>query len=539
MGERFLDAGYVEPKSLIRVDGKPIVEHVVALFPGESNFFFICNARHLQCSNMRQILSSIAPKGRVFEIPTHHKGPVFAVSKILDQINDDEEAIVNYCDFSKYWDYQDFIKHTRNRNADGAISAYKGFHPHMLGTTNYAFIKEDKQWMLEIKEKQPFTDKRMQEYASDGTYYFKKGAYIKKYFKELMEKDISVNGEYYVSMVYNLFKRDNLRVSIYEIQHMLQWGTPEDLEEYVKWSDYFRRTMEPQIDIKPKHKSINLIPMAGRGKRFIDEGYANPKPLIEISGKPMVIQAVCRMPKSEKKIFVCLKEHLEKYVLEQKIKEVYPDAEIKAITTLTSGQARTCEIGLENEDLDSSLLIWSCDNSPLWDKEKYRHLTDNAYTDAIVWSFRHCLSGKRNPCMYGWIKVDNNDNVAGVSVKKTISDNPYNDHAIVGNFYFKKAEYFIRALKNIYKKDIRINNEFYVDSCINELVEMGLTVRVFEVENYVSWGTPDEVRTYEYWQSFFHKCDWHEYAVERDPMLDSDKVDEYIRGSRLFKQKYM
>lgn len=71
------------------------------------------------------------------------------------------------------------MSHTRSRNADGAISAYKGFHPHMLGSTNYAFIREDNQWMLEIKEKEPFTDNRMQEYASDGTYYFRKGDFVK------------------------------------------------------------------------------------------------------------------------------------------------------------------------------------------------------------------------------------------------------------------------------------------------------------------------------------------------------------------------
>ena len=53
--------------------------------------------------------------------------------------------------FGTYWDYGSFLNHTRQRNADGAIPSYKGFHPHMLRTTNYAFIKDDKQWMIEIK----------------------------------------------------------------------------------------------------------------------------------------------------------------------------------------------------------------------------------------------------------------------------------------------------------------------------------------------------------------------------------------------------
>ena len=34
IGKRFIDAGYEETKSLIDVDGYPIIKHVVDLFPG-------------------------------------------------------------------------------------------------------------------------------------------------------------------------------------------------------------------------------------------------------------------------------------------------------------------------------------------------------------------------------------------------------------------------------------------------------------------------------------------------------------------------
>ena len=240
IGKRFIDAGYTTPKPLIEVDGKPIIEHVVNLFPNEKDIIFICNTKHLNETNLREVLKRIAPTGKIVEIPPHKKGPVYAVYQIKDMIDDDEEVIVNYCDFGAYWDYKDFLKHTRERNADGAIPSYKGFHPHMLGKINYAFMRDDKQWMLEIREKQPFTDNRMNEYASDGTYYFKKGSYVKKYFKKLMDEDVNLKGEYYVSMVYNLLVQDGLKASIYEIQHMQQWGTPGELEEYVGWSEYFK-----------------------------------------------------------------------------------------------------------------------------------------------------------------------------------------------------------------------------------------------------------------------------------------------------------
>ncbi len=41
IGRRFLEAGYTDPKPLILVDGKPMIHHVIDLFPGETDFFFI------------------------------------------------------------------------------------------------------------------------------------------------------------------------------------------------------------------------------------------------------------------------------------------------------------------------------------------------------------------------------------------------------------------------------------------------------------------------------------------------------------------
>src|SRR3989304_6825745 len=93
IGKRFLDAGYKDPKPLIKVDEKPIIEHVVNLFPGEQNFIFICNNEHLRNTDMQKILQSIAPKGKIVAIFPHKKGPVYATSYVFDLLNDDEEVI--------------------------------------------------------------------------------------------------------------------------------------------------------------------------------------------------------------------------------------------------------------------------------------------------------------------------------------------------------------------------------------------------------------------------------------------------------------
>lgn len=535
IGQRFIDAGYTTPKPLIEVDDKPIIEHVVNLFPNEENFIFICNTKHLQETNMRKILERIAPKGKIVEIPPHKKGPVYAVYQIKDLINDNDEVIVNYCDFGTYWDYEDFLKHTRNRNADGAIPSYKGFHPHMLGKINYAFMRDKKQWMLEIREKQPFTDNRMNEYASNGTYYFKKGSYIKKYFNQLIEEDINLNGEYYVSMVYNLLVKDNLKVSIYEIQHMQQWGTPIELEEYISWSDYFSSLTKYKKN-KKTYDAIKLIPLAGRGQRFQDEGYKVPKPLINVSGKPMIIQAADALPECKENIFICLQEHLNKYPLEIELKKVYPNAKIIGLTEVTQGQACTCEVGLKNETLEKPLFIGACDNSMIIDYEKLDN--ELSKTDVLVFTFSNNTASIKNPMAYGWLKIDDNNNITDVSVKVPISDNVKNDHAIVGAFYFKSVKIFLDSLEYLYKNNIRVNNEFYVDSCIGASIKLGYKARVFEVDKYICWGTPNDYKTFISYQSLFHKLNYHEYSLDKDYNSNKSMIKVLDNQFRSFTQEH-
>ena len=538
IGKRFVEAGYKIPKPLIVVDEKPIIEHICNLFPDESKFTFICNSKHLAETNMRQVLQNIKSQSNIVEIQNHKKGPVYAVSLVKDLIEDDEEVIVNYCDFGTYWNYQDFLNHTRNRNADAAIPAYKGFHPHMLGNTNYAFIREKKQWMLEIKEKEPFTNNRMDEYASNGTYYFKKGAYVKKYFQELIDKNINLEGEYYVSLIYNLLVEDGLKVSIYNIQHMLQWGAPQDLEEYNNWSKYFKNILTKHNKSVPLDKSITLIPLAGRGSRFMKLGYKDPKPLIEVSGKPMIIQAANSLPDSQNQTFVTLKEHLKKYPLEKIIKSEFIKAKITSIDEVTKGQAITCSMGLQDVDINSPLLIAATDNGMIYDNNKYQKLIKSNNVDAIIFTFRHHVSSKNNPQMYGWVKTDNKYNAEKVSVKVPISNTPYEDHAIVGTFWFKKVQYYNQGLQNLLKKKITINNEYYIDSLMDELIKLGFNVKVFEVNDYICWGTPDDYKTFVYWQSYFHKTQWHPYSLEKDMTVNKEKLSMLDKIYKNFDQGY-
>jgi len=534
LGQRFIDAGYILPKPLIEVDGKPMIEHVINLFPGEKQISFICNDSHLRDTNMKTILNTICPSGKIFEVSINNReGPVHAVSLIFDSIDDEKEVIVSYCDYGTFWNYEEFLKDTRNRNADGAIVCYRGFHPHMLGIDQYAFLKETEdgsRWMQSIQEKQPFTNNRMNEYASNGTYYFKTGAILKKYFTLLMQRQLKIKNEYYVSMVYNLLKEDNLNINIFEIEHMLQWGTPYDLEIYTNWSRYFNNMLNLQNIFPDTQNTTLVLPMAGAGSRFLVKGYLKPKPLLDVCNSPMIIQAVDCLPETTNKVFICLEEHLQKYNIKPILEEKYHDCRVVPMQEITQGQACTCEMGIEMQhiDLENPILISACDNGVYYNKDEYQRLLEDKTIDVIVWSFRNEPTSRNNPNMYAWMETDNDNNVKSVSCKKfnPIIHNIKTSHVIIGTMFFRKAKYFIDGLNENYKQNIRSNGEFYVDDVINQNILNGLNVKVFEVQNYICWGTPDDYETYLYWQQYFHKCSWHKYNIEKDIMNSKNDLNK-------------
>jgi hypothetical protein len=140
--------------------------------------------------------------------------------------------------------------------------------------------------------------------------------------------------------------------------------------------------------------------------------------------------------------------------------------------------------------------------------------------------------------MYGWVKIDGNNRAMNVSVKVPISKNPYEDHAIVGTFWFKKIKYFNEGLRSMIQKDIRINDEFYVDSVMDELIKLGLNVKVFEINDYICWGTPNDYETFKYWQSYFHKAKSHPYRLEQDPTVNKNKISELENSFNNFGQEH-
>ena len=515
-GERFRRAGYDVPKPLILVDGKPIIAHVIDMFPGETDFLFICNEDHLAepAYRMAELIRRYCPTGRIVGIPSHKTGPIGAVLKARQHVRKDGPVYVNYCDFTCLWDWADFRGFVDVTGCAGAVPAYRGFHPHSLGSTFYAYIREEGRWLHDIQEKQPWTDRPIDEYASTGGYYFESGALCLSAFEEVLERDLNVNGEYYVSLAYKVLAQRRLPVAVYEVQHFMQWGTPADLEEYKGWSNAFRR-LAVDDGRRARQSGSVLVPMAGLGKRFADAGYQLPKPLIPVSGRPMVIQATRDLPDAPATRFVLRGDLDQLDQVRFKLRTSFVGASDTVIEGMTDGQATSCAVGLDGLDRTAPLTIGACDNAMLYDSQAFEAALAEGDADLLVWVVRGHADGRIRPQMFGWVDVDEAGRVSGVRVKQP-PDDPETAPMIVGAFTFRRLEDFSRAYAHLRERGATVNDEYYVDSLVEDALALGLKVSLFEIDHYLGWGTPNDLRTFEYWQSCFHKWKGSPYRLEKD-----------------------
>ncbi len=535
-GERFRRAGYREPKALIEIEGKPIIAHVIDLFPGARDLIFVCNQDHLDdpAFAMAETIRRHCPDARIVGIAPHKLGPVNAVMQAIDVLDPEQPVIVNYCDFSCYWDYAAFVRQVESTRCDGAIACYTGFHPHMMGSTNYAYVRVDGQRVLEIQEKQPYTTEPMREYASSGTYYFRSARLMRECFERTMARpELALNGEYYVSLAYRPLLEDGGQVLVHEIEHFMQWGTPQDLAEYRYWSDTFRALGDRRRDRQsPAQAGTVLIPMAGLGSRFVAEGYARPKPLLPVSGEPMVVQAARDLPEPAQRVFIQRRDLAGASQIAETLRQRFTHCQVIELEQATDGQARTCLLGLTDVDLTLPLTIGACDNGAIYDPRAFRALFDDPEVDVIVWAARGYPGAQRRPQQYGWIDADEKGRIRAVSVKQPLAD-PARDPIVIGTFTFRRGSDFVAAATAMIERDGRVNGEFYVDTCINDAVALGLRCRVFEVEHYLCWGTPADLRGFEYWQSCFHKWDAHPYRLERDRRVSAEALAELEGRARV------
>jgi NDP-sugar pyrophosphorylase family protein len=225
-----------------------------------------------------------------------------------------------------------------------------------------------------------------------------------------------------------------------------------------------------------------IIPLAGYGSRFLDAGYELPKPLIKIQDKSMIEVVLDNINMDGDYIFICRKDHMIKYDLNMFFQKLKPGCTVISIDHVTEGAANTVLLAKKYIDNDDELLIANSDQWVDWNSKHFLSFIHRKNADGCILTFY-----ASNP-KWSFVKLDNHDHVIELAEKKVISN-----IATTGIYYYKHGRFFVSAAENMIKKNIRINNEYYVAPTYNELILENKKILVYPVAEMCGLGTPEDL----------------------------------------------
>lgn len=228
-GSRFAKVGYREPKPLIPVGGMPMIELVIRnLTPAlPHRFVFICQRQHMDEYDLARRLSQWAPGCEVLAIDGLTQGAACTVLAAEPIINDDNPLMIANSDQWVDLRIDAYLADMSARDLDGLIMTMKANDP------KWSFVELGSHGHVRrVVEKEVISDE-----ATVGIYNFRRGADFVAAAREMINRELRVNGEFYVAPTYNLLIENGYRVGIHNIGReadgMYGLGTPADLELFL------------------------------------------------------------------------------------------------------------------------------------------------------------------------------------------------------------------------------------------------------------------------------------------------------------------
>lgn len=223
-GSRFANAGYRLPKPLIDICGHPMIELVVNNIrpKREHRFVFICQEEHLKLYGLERTLDRIAPGCAIVTIDHITEGAACTVLLAEKYIDNDDSLMIANSDQYVDTDINGYLDSMKD--GDGLIMTMPADDP------KWSFIRYDEQGLVTlVREKEVISDQ-----ATVGIYNYRYGKDFVRFARQMIDKDIRVNNEFYVAPVYNEMIKAGRRIAFYDIgEKMHGLGTPEDLEKFM------------------------------------------------------------------------------------------------------------------------------------------------------------------------------------------------------------------------------------------------------------------------------------------------------------------
>tara|TARA_B110000495_G_C22925538_1_gene540860 strand:+ start:295 stop:1038 length:744 start_codon:yes stop_codon:yes gene_type:complete len=227
-----------------------------------------------------------------------------------------------------------------------------------------------------------------------------------------------------------------------------------------------------------------VVPMAGRGQRFLDKGISTPKPLLEVNSEPFISHVIDSISFDEANFYFLIREqHLIENNFEEIFKRKKINYKIIPIKEETEGAACTVLLGISEMDKNLPLIVKDCDQIMNWSKKNFLEFVNRKNIDGIL-----VTVPTKNP---GFSYVELLDDMSTVS--RTKEKEIVSSFGNTGCYYFSKTSEFEYYANLMIKKNIRVKNEFYVSQVYNEYILDNKKIIHYPIPEIFSINTPSEL----------------------------------------------
>jgi hypothetical protein len=120
--------------------------------------------------------------------------------------------------------------------------------------------------------------------------------------------------------------------------------------------------------------------------------------------------------------------------------------------------------------------------------------------------------------------------VEAVALRSEPGGETHSARGLTGMFWFREAGVMFDAIRHWLDTGRRNTNDFSLELILESLMAAGFTVRALDVAHYIPFVTPIDVRTYEYWASYFRKSTGNP-SYGRQAKVDAVFVENLVEAS--------
>ncbi len=232
--------------------------------------------------------------------------------------------------------------------------------------------------------------------------------------------------------------------------------------------------------------------MAGRGSRFANAGYKAPKPFIDVCGRPMIEVVVNNLrPKREHRfIFICQKDHLEKYKARELLESLTDNPIIIGIDGITEGQLCSALLARDYINNEDPVMTANTDQYLDFSVDAYLDEIDARGLDGMI------MTMASDDPKWSYVKESTDSKLVTQTAEKQVISNI----ATVGVYNFSRGKDFVEAGEDLIANNIRVNNEFYICPIYNYLIAQGRKIGYYNIggegEGMYGLGIPTDLELF-------------------------------------------